>query len=95
MYTATQNQTQPRRSQIAFRFDNALIARIKLTARSRGLSLNDYAKALFERVTLLDSPILPENYTASDELRAMTGFIKGFTKEQLENDPKLEYLLRK
>ena len=93
MYTAT--QIQHHRSQIAFRFDDALISRIKLTARSRGLSLNDYAKALFERVTLLDAPILPENYSAGDELRAMTGFIKGFTKEQLENDPKLEYLLRK
>lgn len=91
MYAATKTH----RSQIAFRFDDALIARIKLTARSRGLSLNDYAKALFERVTLLDSPVLPEDYCASDELRAMTGFIKGFTKEQVGNDPKLEYLLRK
>ncbi len=43
----------------------------------------------------MDAPILPDDYSASDELRAMTGFIKGFTKEQLENDPKLEYLLHK
>ena len=87
--------TTTHRSQIAFRFEDALIARIKRTARAKGLSLNDFAKALFERVTFLDTPILPKNYPISDELLALTGFVKGFTPEQLADDPKLEYLLRK
>ena len=87
--------TASHRSQIAFRFDDALIARIKRSARERGLSLNDYAKALFERVTLPEEHVLPKVYPVSDELMALTGFIKGFSKEQLAKDPKLEYLLRK
>lgn len=83
------------RSQIAFRFDDALISRIKLTAKAKGLTLNDYAKLLFERVTLLDTQILPKDFRVSNELDNLTGFIEGFTEQQLMDDPKLAHLLSK
>ena len=83
------------RSQIAFRFDDALIARIKRTAKARGLTLNDFAKLLFERVTLLDTQILPKDFRVSNELDSLTGFIEGFTEQQLLDDPKLAHLLSK
>lgn len=83
------------RSQIAFRFDDALIARIKRTAKARGLTLNDFAKLLFERVTLLDTQILPKDFRVSNELEGLTGFIEGFTEQQLMDDPKLAHLLSK
>lgn len=83
------------RSQIAFRFDDSLIARIKRTAKANGLTLNDFARLLFERVTLLDTQILPKDFRVSNELEALTGFIEGFTDQQLIEDPKLAHLLSK
>ena len=65
-------ETQQHRTQIAFRFDDSLIARIKMTAREKHLSLNDFALQVFEKATRLSFPTLPKDFTISDEIRAIS-----------------------
>lgn len=92
---AMMTQTKDHRKQIAFRFDDAFIARIKRTAKLRGLSLNDFGYLLFDRNTVLDYPLIPKDYQPCNDLLSLTGFIDSFSDEELANDPKLSYLLTK
>lgn len=96
-------ETQQHRTQIAFRFDDSLIARIKMTAREKHLSLNDFALQVFERATRLSFPTLPKDFTISDEIRSLAclhadpRYLSTDPQEQirLDKQAKLEYLLSK
>ena len=65
-------QTKDHRKQIAFRFDDAFIARIKRSARDEGLSLNDFAFLAFDKFMKPVFPILPDGFHISDEIRALS-----------------------
>ena len=64
--------TTKRRKQLAFRFDDAFIARIKRSARDEGLSLNDFAFLAFDKFMKPVFPILPNGFHISDEIRALS-----------------------
>ena len=65
---AMMTQTKDHRKQIAFRFDDAFIARIKRSARDEGLSLNDFAFLAFDKFMKPVFPILPDGFHISDEI---------------------------
>lgn len=89
---------QTTRVQTAFRLDTGLINRLKRKAKAKGQSLNAYV----ESVLVKDAPaeLVWPKVTIPKEI---PGFIKElqfdrpltFTKEELEEDPKLDYLVRK
>lgn len=86
------------RVQTAFRLDTGLINRLKRKAKAKGLSLNAYV----EHVLAKDAPA--ELVWPKVEFpKEVPAFVKelqsdkplSFTKEELEEDPKLDYLVRK
>jgi len=88
----------PERTQTAFRLDTALLGRLKRKARAQGKTLN----AFVENILRKEAPAEPEwpKVTFPAEI---PDFVKElrldkpleFTKEDLDADPKLDYLVRK
>lgn len=85
------------RVQTAFRLPPDLIARVKYHARRENLSVNSYVERVLEKATALVFPTMPPELKPDDELLAFAGKIhlKPFTKEQLDADPRLAYLVKK
>ncbi len=93
--------------QTAFRFKPELIDRIKLKARRNGTSVNAYVEQLIEKDLGKDEDRyeaiyrelakikLPE--TISSGVQALSGICPPteYTKEELDADPKLAYLVEK
>ena len=92
------------RIQTAFRFTPELLGRIKREAERRHQSVNAFVEAVLDRETRLEFPIIPKDFKVSEELRALTGFVKtdprylsDDTQEQLDLDEKarMDYLCEK
>ena len=86
------------RTQTAFRLDTALLGRLKRKARAQGKSLN----AFVENILRKEAPAEPEWPKVAFPAE-IPDFVKElrldkpleFTKEDLDTDPKLDYLVRK
>jgi hypothetical protein len=83
------------RVQTAFRLDPVLLERLKRQAKLSHRTLNSYVELILIQAVKPELPKLSQDYQISEETRKMCGFIPQPTKEQLENDPKLAYLLGK
>lgn len=96
-----------RNTQTAFRFREELLERAKLKARREKKSLNSYVEELiekdlgsaednYERVNA-ELRALKKHCTKHPDLEALLGCAKGisFTREELDRDPKLDYLAGK
>ncbi len=91
-------QTTTRKVQTAFRLDPDLLGRMKRKAKAKGKSLN----AIVEETLNMGFPKEPEwprveiPKEISPEIKALqiTG-CKPFSREEVENDPKLEYFVEK
>lgn len=86
------------RVQTAFRLDTGLINRLKRKAKAKGQSLNAYV----ESILIKDAPaalawpkvVFPREVpTFVKELQLDKPL--SFTKKELDEDPKLDYLVRK
>ena len=76
------------------RLQPGLMERAKRRAKQENLSFNAYIERLLEQDTRLEWPTLPADFKVSEEI---LGFqIDGWkepSKEELEADPKLAYIL--
>lgn len=80
--------------QTGLRLSPALISRLKLEARRNHMSFNGYVENLLDNTTMPRLPKLKrKDYAPSEEILQLGRTIPAFTQEELENDPKLAYLL--
>ena len=85
------------RIQTAFRFTPELLARIRRAARRENLSVNQFVERTLDKATELVFPKLPQDFKVDDDILAFAGKIHlgPFTKEELDADPRLAYLVEK
>lgn len=91
--------------QTAFRFTPELVNRMKQKARREHMSVNAYVESLIEKdlggeedkyealYRELAKIKIPD--TISDEVKALSGLEVVFSREEVDNDPKLEYFVEK
>lgn len=91
--------------QTAFRFTPELVNRMKQKARREHKSVNAYVERLIEKdlgsgedkyealYRELSKIKLPDKI--SEEVKALSKYKVVFTREEVENDPKLEYFVEK
>ncbi len=83
-----------RKVQTGLRLSPSLISRLKLEARKNHKSFNGYVEDILDNTTKPRLPKLKrEDYLPSQEILQLGHTIPAFTKEELDNDPKLAYLL--
>ena len=87
------------RIQTVLRLPKHVYYRVKLYAEREGRSFNNYVETLLAKATDMDWPTIPkEDLVVSEEILNLvpkSGNRRKFTKEELENDPKLSYLAEK
>lgn len=86
------------RIQTVLRLPKHLYYRVKLYAEREGRSFNNYVETLLAKATDMDWPTIPKDFEIPEEiqnLRPKKSVIKRPTQEQLDNDPKLAYLMKK
>ena len=82
------------RVQTGLRLKPALIARLKRKARKNNQTFNGYVEQLLESATETAVPQLSRaGFMLDQEFVALGKTIPAFTKEEIERDPKLAYLL--
>ena len=83
-----------RKVQTGLRLSPILIARLKQEARKNHKSFNGYVEDVLDTTTMPRLPKLKrEDYTPSQEILQLGRTIPPFTQEELDNDPKLAYIL--
>lgn len=90
-------QTATRKIQTAFRFDPDLLSRMKLRAKREKKSLNAYVEDVMERENPADTLVWPKvkfPIKPHPGWKDLTMDIH-FTKEDLEQDERLAYILSK
>ena len=91
--TATRKKTQA-----IFRFEDSFIAKLKYYAKMEDKSLNAYVEAiLITEISRRESlPKLSISGTYSPSINKLSGILAGrITKDDLENDDRLAYILNK
>ena len=85
------------RTQTVIRLPNELYLRVKRNAKAQHRSFNSYVEEVLDRATALEFPKLGPDFKISDEIKKMCGSVpaRKFTREELDNDPKLAYLIEK
>ena len=82
------------RVQTGLRFRPALIAKLKSKAKRTNKSFNRYVEDVLEKEVADELPRLNrEDFVKNNRFLALGKTIPAFTKEQLDSDPKLAYLL--
>ena len=81
------------RIQTVLRLEPELMEMVRRRARKEKKSFNSYVEQLLERETMLHFPILPDDFTISEEILGLGQFrLEKPTDEELASDPKLAYL---
>lgn len=88
-------RTSSARIQTAFRLDLALVERLRRQAKREHKTLNGYVESILLNAVQPELPKIGESYHISEETLRLSGFIPAFTREQLENDERLAYILGK
>ena len=86
------------RVQTVLRLPALLYERAKAEAAKENISFNAYVERAIDKFAGLKIPKIPKDYKISDEILALVPKKSSFTmpsKEELENDPKLAYLIEK
>lgn len=86
----------PRKIQTAFRLDEGLLRRAKLRAKREKRSLNSMVEEALEKMcpAELEWPKIKIPKEVSPEIRALA-FPRDFTPEEIAEDERLAYILRK
>jgi len=80
--------------QTGLRFTPGLIARLKRNAKKNSMSFNKYVENILEKTTAPDfQQLRREDFLPGPEILSLGKTIPDFTREELDNDPKLAYLL--
>jgi len=86
------------RVQTVLRLPKPLYERVKMKAAKENLSFNAYVETALDKFAGLKLPKIPKDYKIADEILALVPKKSSFTmpsKEELEKDPKLAYLIEK
>lgn len=84
--------------QTTIRLPKELVERVKRKAKREHRSFNSYVEHTLDKSTELVFPKLqPEDFIIPDEIKALAGSIPAhkFTREELDADPRLAYLVEK
>ena len=83
--------------QTTIRLPQELMSRVKRNAAREHRSFNSYVEQVLDRATELKFPKLPPDYKVSDEIRNLAASVPFHrpSKEELDADPKLAYLVEK
>lgn len=85
-----------RRTQTAFRLDEGLLMRAKRKARQQQISLNRLVeKAIENYVGEFEFPAIEPPKEIPEWIKNMSKGMRPFTKEELEADDRLAYILSK
>lgn len=80
--------------QTGLRLSPSLIARLKLEAKKNHMSFNGYVEDILTHTAMPKLPKLKrDDFLPSQDILQLGRTIPSFTQEELDNDPKLAYLL--
>lgn len=96
----TKNTEKPRKkaapkAQTVLRISPELMARVKYKARQVDVSVNAYIESVLREAVMPRIPRLPQDFEVSPLVKSLSGIIPAPTKEMLEEDPKLAYIIGK
>ena len=83
------------RTQTIVRLRNDVLARAKYKSKQQGISFNAFVENLIVEATKPVIPKLPKDFKIDSEIEALSGMIPAPTKEQLEADDRLAYIIGK
>lgn len=83
------------RTQTVIRLKPELMERVKYRAKGRNLSVNAYVESVLEEATKAPIPKLPREFKSSPAIERLSGIIPAPSREMLESDEKLAYILGK
>lgn len=83
------------RVQTVIRLKPELMERVKYRAKSQGLSVNTFVENALIEATKVPIPKLPKNFKIDPLVESLSGIIPAPTKEMLESDDRLAYILSK
>lgn len=82
------------RVQTVIRLKPEVMERVKYRAKSKNMSVNAFMEEVLEQYTMTPPiPKLPKDFKISPEIKALSGFIPAPTKEMLESDDRLAYIM--
>lgn len=83
------------REQTVIRFRKDILNRARFKAKQNNMSLNAYLEEVVAEAVKPVIPKLPKDFKISPAVEALSGIIPAPTKEQLEADDRLAYILGK
>lgn len=87
----------PARIQTVLRLPTELYQRVKRNAKKEHRSFNSYVEHILDKETEIVIPKLGPDFEISDEIKRLSGTVhfRRPSKEELDADPKLAYLVEK
>ena len=83
------------KAQTVIRMRPEVMERVKYRARSQGVSVNAFIENALVEATKVAIPKRPKDLEISPVVKALSGIIPAPTKEMLESDDRLAYILSK
>ncbi len=83
------------REQTVIRFRKEILDRVRFKAKQNNMSMNSYLESIVEAAVKPQIPKLPKDFEISPEINALSGIIPAPTKEMLEADDRLAYIMGK
>ena len=83
------------REQTVIRFRKEVLNRARFKAKQNNMSLNAYLEEIVEEAVKPKIPKLPKDFKIDPEIEALSGMIPAPTKEMLEADDRLAYIINK
>ena len=81
--------------QTVIRFRKDILNRARFKAKQNNMSLNAYLEDIVAAAVKPAIPKLPKDFEISPAVKALSGIIPAPTKEQLEADDRLAYIIGK
>ena len=87
----------PERTQTVIRLPSELYQRVKRNAKREHRSFNSYVEHVLDKETEIILPKLGPDFKISEEIKRLSGtmHLRKLSKEELDADPKLAYLVEK
>ena len=83
------------RTQTVIRLRPEVMERVKYRAKGHNMSVNAYVESILDEATRAPIPKLPTDFKISPVIEKLSGIIPAPTKEMLESDDRLAYILSK
>lgn len=83
------------RVQTVIRLRPEVMERVKYRAKGYNMSVNAYVESILDEATRAPIPKLPKDFKISPEIERLSGIFPPTTKEMLELDDRLAYILSK